>query len=121
MAGWTKIKEGIGSMAGKAKKRTGELMDEASMQLKLKALDSRKKKLYEQLGRLTYRQLKSQESQAEKISDTIAAIDRTRAKEREISDALEAAKLQRAAEKAAAKEAAFEDESEETVEIIIEE
>jgi len=100
MADWEKIRKNLGDAAQKAKKKTGELVDDASMQLKLKALESRRDSLYEQLGRLTYRQLKTGESQAEKISETIDALDDVRAKHRAQAFLIEKTKRERAEKKA---------------------
>ncbi len=100
MADWEKIRKNLGDAAQKAKKKTGELVDDASMQLKLKALESRRDGLYEQLGRLTYRQLKTGESQAEKISETIDALDDVRAKHRAQAVLIEKTKRERAEKKA---------------------
>lgn len=101
MADWDKIKKNIGNAAEKAKKKTGELVDDASMQIKLKSLESKRNKLYEQLGRLTYRQLKTGESQAEKIAETIEGLDEVRAKHREQTELIEKTKRERAEKKIA--------------------
>lgn len=100
MADWEKIRKNLGDAAQKAKKKTGELAEDASMQIKLKALESKRDSLYEQLGRLTYRQLKTGESQAEKIADTIDALDDVRAKHRAQAVLIEKTKRARAEQKA---------------------
>ena len=99
MANWNQIKKNLGDAAQKAKKRTGELMDDASMQIKLKTLESKRDQLYEQLGRLTYRQLKTGESQAEKIASTIEGLDDVRAKHREQAELIAKVKRERAEKK----------------------
>ena len=101
MADWNKIKKNIGNAAEKAKKKTGEIATDASMQLKLKRLESKRDSLYEQLGRLTYRQLKTGESQAEKIAETIEGLDDVRAQHRAQSELIEKTKRERAEKKIA--------------------
>lgn len=113
MADWEKIRKNLGVAAEKAKKKTGELVDDASMQIKLKALESKRNQLYEQLGRLTYRQLKTGESQAEKIAQTIEGLDDVRAKHRAQAALIEKTKRERAEKKVAC---VVEAESEETAE-----
>ena len=112
MADWNKIKENIGVAAQKAKKKTSELVDDASMQIKLRALESKRNQLYEQLGRLTYRQLKTGESQAEKIASTIEGLDDVRAKIRAQAALIEKTKRERA-EKKIALEVTIENETSE--------
>ena len=101
MANWNQIKKNLGDAAQKAKKKTGEIVDDASMQIKLKSLESKRDKLYEQLGRLTYRQLKTGESQAEKIAQTIEGLDDVRAKHRAQAELIAKVKRERAEQKAA--------------------
>ena len=99
MADWNQIKKNIGTAAQKAKKKTGELVDDASMQIRLKALETKRNHLYEQLGRLTYRQLKTGESQAEGIASTIEALDDVRAKHRAQVELIAKTKRERAEKK----------------------
>ena len=113
MADWNKIKKNIGNAAVKAKKKTGELVDDASMQIKLKKLESKRDQLYEQLGRLTYRQLKTGESQAEKIAATIEGLDEIRAQHREQAELIAKTKRERAEKKAACEEKEEKEEVEE--------
>ena len=79
MADWEKISRNVGRAAGKAVRKTEELADIALKNIKLASCDAKISKLFEKLGRLTYKQLKSGESQAEKISELMLAIDRARA------------------------------------------
>jgi len=74
MGTWNDIK----SFAHKAKQRTGELADIAAMYVKLATLNSKLDSQFKLLGKLTYRQLKADEPMAEKISETILAIDKTK-------------------------------------------
>ena len=50
------------------------------MHIKLKALESKRNSEYEVLGRLTYRQLKTGISQAERIAPVISNLDKIRGK-----------------------------------------
>ena len=109
MANWNQIKKNLGDAAQKAKKKTSELVDDTSMQIKLKKLESQRNHLYEQLGRLTYRQLKTGESQAEKIAQTIEGLDEIRAQHRAQAELIAKTKRERA-EKKLANETASEDE-----------
>ena len=78
MADWKKIKNNIEKTATKAVRRTEEIADITVKRVKLASTEAKLEKLYEKLGRLTYKQLKSGESQAEKISEVILSIDRAR-------------------------------------------
>ena len=79
MASWNEFREDVSKVASKAVKKTGELADSASIHIKLKLIEARLNSAYEKLGRLTYKQLKAGESQAEKISESMATIDSLRA------------------------------------------
>lgn len=103
MADWNGIKVQIGKAANKAVKVTGEIADIASKQIKLKSYDSKLSSKYESLGRLTYKQIKCGESQAERISAVITEIDGLRVKRSELAEEIEADKVRRAEEKAEAK------------------
>ena len=78
MADWKKIKKNISDTASKAARKTGEIADMTVKRVKLASVEAKLEKLYEKLGRLTYKQLKSGEAQTEKIAETILAIDRAR-------------------------------------------
>lgn len=114
MANWDEIKVKIGNAANKAIKKTEELADSASKHIKLKAMDGKLSEKYESLGRLTYKQLKSGESQAEKISGVIDEIDSLRVQRKALHDEIEADKKKRAEEKAAKAETCTEEAAEET-------
>ena len=75
MADWKKIRSTVGHAASKAAKKTGEVADLSAMRLKLKLLQGKRDEQYKQLGKLTYRQLKTGESQAEKIASVIEVLD----------------------------------------------
>ena len=78
MADWKKIGKQVGSVANKAARKTEEIADITVKRVKLSALESKLGKQYEKLGRLTYKQLKTGETQADKISAVIPEIDRLR-------------------------------------------
>lgn len=104
MANWEEIKSKIGRATNKALKKTEELADSASKHIKLKTVDGKLASKYEALGRLTYKQLKCGETQAEKISCVIEEIDSLRVQRKAIADEIEEDKRKRAEEKAAAEE-----------------
>ena len=89
MANWNEIKSSVSSAATKTIRVAGELADSAKLNIKLKALSAKASGKFEKLGRLTYKQLKSGDSQAEKIAEIIDAIDNLRAKEKELQDELD--------------------------------
>ncbi len=100
MADWKEIRAGMGRAANKAWKKTGELADTASMHIKLKTLEAKRNEQYELLGKLTYRQLKTGESQAERIAPIIEELDAVRDKIRVLASEIEKAKREREAQKA---------------------
>ena len=104
MANWEEIKVKIGKAANKAVKKTEELADTASKHIKLNSIDGKLSSKYESLGRLTYKQLKSGESQAESISKVINEIDALKVKRKALADEIEADKQRRAEEKKAREE-----------------
>ena len=105
MANWNEFCDKVGKAANKAAQKTEELADSASKYVKLKSLDSKISSKYEDLGRLTYKQLKNGESEAEKISAVIEDIDSLRERRKALSEEIEADKQRRAEQKAAKKAA----------------
>ncbi len=103
MADWNELKTKITDVANKAVKKTGEVVDIASKNVKLKMLDSKISSKYEDLGRLTYKQLKNEVSQAEKIAEVVAEIDTLRADRKALKEEIEAEKQRRAEAKEEAK------------------
>lgn len=75
MANWDDIRTGVARAANTTIKKTGELAENASMHVKLARLMSKRDEMFEKLGKLTYTQLKSDESRAEEIAAVIAQID----------------------------------------------
>ena len=104
MANWEQIKGNVKQAANKAIKTTGELADLASMHLKLKALEGKRDKRYTELGKLTYRQIKTGESLAERISQIIEDLDTIRERIREQNQLIDDTKKARAEARAKAKE-----------------
>lgn len=80
MADWSFLKLSAKRAARTAIKETGEAADIATLHIKLKALESKRNSEYEVLGRLTYRQLKTGISQAERIAPVISNLDKIRGK-----------------------------------------
>lgn len=78
MAKWNEIKSNVGRAADKTIKKAGELADSAALRIKLKTLNVKLSEKFETLGRLTYKQLKTERSQAEAISTAIEDIDALR-------------------------------------------
>jgi len=104
MANWKKIRTQAEKTANKAIKKTGEIADSASKYVKLKIYDAKLSARYEELGRLTYKQIKTENSMAERISEVIDKIDILRAQRKALKEEIEADKRRRAEEKAKANE-----------------
>lgn len=100
MANWNEICEKIGVVAEKAVKKTGELADGASKFVKLKAYDSKLSSRYEELGRLTYKQLKTETSYAQRISKVIEEIDTLREERNALQAEIDEEKRRKAERKA---------------------
>ena len=95
MATWDFLKNSAKRMANNAIKETGEAADLAALHIKLKALESKRDDEYEMLGRLTYRQLKTGVSQAERIAPVIENLDKIRSKIKKTNTDIENTKLAR--------------------------
>lgn len=95
MANWNEIKANVGTAANKTLKVAGELADIAKLNIKLKALSVKLSGKFEKLGRLTYKQLKTETSYAEEIAIIIADIDQLRAEIKSLKEKIEAAKRER--------------------------
>lgn len=96
MSKWNDIKSGATRVANKTAKKANELAETAAQKLKLKAMNARLSEKYETLGRLTYKQLKSERSQAENIAHTIADIDKLREDVKALKERIENEKTARA-------------------------
>ena len=78
MSKWNDIKGSVSKAANKTAKKANELASAAALRIKLRAMNAKLSEKYEALGRLTYKQLKSERSQAEQIAKTIEDIDKQR-------------------------------------------
>ena len=100
MANWNDICVTAKAVANKAMQKTGEMADLAAMKIRLKALESKRDEQYKRLGKLTYRQLKTGESQADKIAPTVERLDVVREKIRLQVAEIEEERAARAAKRA---------------------
>ena len=98
MSSWNEFCADARRFANKAAKKTEELAHTASLRLKLEGVKNKLSAHFEKLGRLTYKQLKSGESQAEKISKVIETIDELYENEKELQKQLDQAKEKEAEE-----------------------
>lgn len=105
MANWNDIKTSVGQAANKTIKKAGEIADTASLKFKLTTQRAKLNDRFERLGRLTYKQLKTETSYAEDIANTIAEIDAIREDIKELKAKIEADKEERAREKEERKKA----------------
>lgn len=95
MADWNTVRTTIGHAASKAAHKTGEVADTASLYVKIKAAEAKLDGYYTALGKLTYKQLKSGESQAEKIAPVLEGIDAVQEKIRTLRNKIEIDKAKR--------------------------
>ena len=103
MANWENIKSGVSKAANTTIKKTGELAGNASMHMKLARLMSKRDDLFEKLGKLTYAQLKADESHAEEISAIISQIDTLNVQIRVQKGKIEEAKAEKVRQKTESK------------------
>ena len=111
MSEWNDLCKKVKNVADKAVKKTEELADSAAKHVKLHRIESKLSDRYESLGKLTYKQLKTGESQADRIAAYIESIDKLRAERKALQAEIDADRARREAEKAA-KEALQEAEAE---------
>jgi ribosome-associated translation inhibitor RaiA len=100
MANWEEIRSGVARAANTTIKKTGELAENASMHVKLARLMSKRDGLFEKLGKLTYVQLRTDESRAEEIAAIVSQIDTLGAQINKQKAKIEAVKAQKAEAKA---------------------
>ena len=120
MADWNSVREGAARAANKAIRKTGEVADVAAIYVKIKMAEAKLEGYYASLGKLTYKQLKTGESQAEKIKPIVDGIDMTREKIKFLNLKLEEEKQKKKDAKAARADAEFND-IKSTVEDVVEE
>jgi len=113
MANWNEIKSKISKTADKVAAKTTEVADIASKHVKLKSMDSKISGKYEDLGRYYYKQIKSEQSQAEKLTSLTLELDKLIADRKALREEIEADKQRRAEEKKAREEAKKEEAAEE--------
>lgn len=89
MANWSTVKDGAARATNKAIRKTGEVADVAAIYVKIKMAEAKLDGYYTTLGKLTYKQLKTGESQAEKIKPIVDGIDASREKIRLLREKLE--------------------------------
>lgn len=95
MANWNTVRTNVGRVASKAMHKTEEVADTASLYVKLKATEAKLDGYYTALGRLTYKQLESGESQAEKIAPVVENIRKAHDKIRWLRNQIELDKAKR--------------------------
>ena len=95
MGNWELFKISAKRAANKALKETGEAADIAALHIKLKTLEAKRNDEYEMLGRLTYRQLKTGVSQADRIAPVIENLDNIRGKIKKVNAEIEDTKIAR--------------------------
>ena len=95
MGNWELFKISAKRAANKALKETGEAADIAALHIKLKTLEAKRNDEYEMLGRLTYRQLKTGVSQADRIAPVIENLDNVRGKIKKVNAEIEDTKIAR--------------------------
>ena len=100
MANWEEIRANVSHAASTTVKKTEEIAQTASMHMKLARLMSKRDDQFEKLGKLTYKQLKTDESYAEQIAAVISQIDTLSSQIIKQKSKIEQANAQKAAEKA---------------------
>ena len=103
MATWDMLKLSAKRVADAALKETGDAADIAALNIKKKTLEAKRNSEYEMLGRLTYRQLKTGVSQAERIAPVIEKLDMIRARLKKVDNDIEETKQARSERRAKAK------------------
>ena len=103
MATWDILKLSAKRVADAALKETGDAADLAALNIKRKTLEAKRNSEYEMLGRLTYRQLKTGVSQAERIAPVIEKLDMIRARIKKVEMDIEETKIARSERRVKAK------------------
>ena len=93
---WNNIKSGVGKAADKTMKKASDIADAAALRIKLRAMNAKLSEKYETLGRLTYKQLKTEISYAEEIASIITQIDELREEIKVLKQKIEDAKKETA-------------------------
>lgn len=101
MSEFKEIGKKLKKTAVKAIRKTEEVADIAAKYVRLRSIDSKLDDRYEMLGKLTYKQLKTGESQAERIALYIESIDKLRADRKALQAEIEAEKMKKDGDSAA--------------------
>ncbi len=104
MSKWEEIRASVSKAATQTVNATQDIAGNTTMHIKLARLMSKRDELFEKLGKLTYKQLKTDDSYAEEIAAIISQIDTLSTQIAKQKARIEEAKAQKAAEKAARKE-----------------
>ena len=104
MPNWDDIRSSVGKAASNTVRATEEIAGNATMHVKLARLMSKRDDLFEKLGKLTYKQLKMDESYAEEIAAIISQIDKLSTQIAAQKAKIEAAKAEKQAAKQARRE-----------------
>ena len=113
MAKWNEIRSSVSRAANTTVKKTGKFAETASMHVKLARLMSKRDEQFEKLGKLTYKQLKTEESYAEEIAAIISQIDSLGTQIVKQKAIIEQAKAEKEAKKAKKAEADMQSTDEE--------
>ena len=97
MSEWDDFYSTVKNIADKAVKKTEEFADTAAKRVRLHRIDSKLSERYETLGKLTYKQLKTGESQAERIAAYIESIDKLRIERKALQEEIEEDRAKREA------------------------
>ena len=100
MANWNTVRTSVGHAAGKAIKKTSEVADVAALYVRLKTTEAQLDGYFTALGKLTYLQLKTGESQAEKIAPILERIEEAKKKIRALKNKIEVERAKRHAPEA---------------------
>ncbi len=104
MPKWEEIRASVSKAATQTVNVTQDIAGNTTMHIKLARLMSKRDEQFEKLGKLTYKQLKGEESYAEEIAAIISQIDTLSTQIAKQKAKIEEVKAQKAAEKAAKKE-----------------
>ena len=93
MSNWRDIRHSMRKIASKAVSKTGDLTDTASLHVKLARKEAFLTDLYEQFGRVAYKQIKSGNDDGQKVKILVEKIDVVRAEIYAITKAIEDKKM----------------------------
>ena len=123
---WKEIQEGTKALAGIAAQKINEASDLASLHLKLKTAEYRLRVLYEELGKLTFAQVRGEaaEGAEARVAELVEMIEGKLAEQQAIREELDRRKAEKEAKRAEEKtefeataEAPAEEAADEAVEL----